>query len=253
MKRIDINNLFSKDDRFSACSPTAKLLYLYLINSDSINIVGVFYPINQFTLIEYLGISREELRVATRELVSARLIVIQNYSDDFYIIIKDVYDIQTQSKTTKINIAKELDNCIRPLREYLGKIGIVRPDVPKEVLGKSSIPSAEEVTAYGRSIGYKVDGSKLVDYYTKMSLGVRGGGYWVDKNGNRVKDWKAKVRSVWLRDDNKIEAVNGCPSGFEDFNVDGNYPEKWVNGLPYSSSLALDIVMKRKFKYIQGK
>lgn len=48
-------------------------------------------------------------------------------------------------------------------------------------------PSADDVTAYGSSIGYALSGKNFVDYYE-----ARG---WKYKGGVAMKDWKAAVRT----------------------------------------------------------
>jgi len=55
-----------------------------------------------------------------------------------------------------------------------------------------SPPLADEVTAYGNSIGYAIDGEKFCDYYQAQ-------GWMVGKH--RMRDWQAKVRNWKTRDD----------------------------------------------------
>lgn len=51
-------------------------------------------------------------------------------------------------------------------------------------------PTHADVTAYGREIGFDIDGEQFVDYYT-----TRG---WVLSNGRQMRDWQAAVRT-WKR------------------------------------------------------
>ena len=58
-------------------------------------------------------------------------------------------------------------------------------------------PTADEVTNYAARLGYKVDGRAFVQHYESKG--------WKDSTGRAVKNWKGKVRSVWCRDENKID------------------------------------------------
>lgn len=73
------------------------------------------------------------------------------------------------------------------------KVGIPSmgiPSIGKDRIGKKSIkkfepPTLEDVKAYAKSRGNKVDAQKFYDYYTA--------GNWVDVKGNPVKNWKQKM------------------------------------------------------------
>ena len=55
-------------------------------------------------------------------------------------------------------------------------------------------PTPEEVTEYGRSIGYDVDGAKFCDFYTSKGWKV---------GQTPMKDWKAAVRTWKKKDQNE--------------------------------------------------
>ena len=61
-------------------------------------------------------------------------------------------------------------------------------------------PTVDEVTNYAARLGYKVDGKTFVQHYESKG--------WKDSTGRTVKNWKNKVRSVWCRDENKIDQEN---------------------------------------------
>lgn len=92
------------------------------------------------------------------------------------------------------------------------KVGIPSmgiPSIDKDRLGKKSIkkfepPTLEDVKAYAKSRGNKVDAQKFYDYYTA--------GNWVDVKGNPVKNWKQKM-ITW---ESKQPAEK--PNKFNDFN-----------------------------------
>jgi len=61
---------------------------------------------------------------------------------------------------------------------------------PQAATARFSKPSAQEVTAYGKEIGFAIDGLQFVDHYE-----ARG---WQYKQGQPMKDWRAAVRT-WRR------------------------------------------------------
>lgn len=58
-------------------------------------------------------------------------------------------------------------------------------------------PSPDEVEEYGEEIGYKIDGGRFCDYYASR-------GWLVGKN--KMKDWRAAVRTWRRNDEDKAEA-----------------------------------------------
>lgn len=75
----------------------------------------------------------------------------------------------------------------------LAKPGLSHPQAVKERKGKESSRasrpnSAQEVTDYGASIGFKLNGQDFIDHYEKC-------GWVFGKNRLPVKDWKACVRT----------------------------------------------------------
>lgn len=61
---------------------------------------------------------------------------------------------------------------------------------PPAAPARFSKPSAQDITAYGKEIGFLIDGQQFVDHYE-----ARG---WQYKQGQPMKDWKAAVRT-WRR------------------------------------------------------
>ena len=55
-------------------------------------------------------------------------------------------------------------------------------------------PTIEDVKQYADSIGYAIDAERFVDHYTAND--------WVQKGGQKIKDWKAAVR-LWKSNDAK--------------------------------------------------
>lgn len=66
------------------------------------------------------------------------------------------------------------------------------------------IPTLGQMIDYFTANGYPESLAKYVfGYYEKIRDGK--GSVWKDTNGNTVKDWKAKMRVVWFKDENKTK------------------------------------------------
>lgn len=61
---------------------------------------------------------------------------------------------------------------------------------------KFTPPSLSDVEAYFSENGYK-NGKRAFEYYQNLD--------WHDSNGNKVKNWKSKMQSVWFKDENKAK------------------------------------------------
>jgi len=59
-------------------------------------------------------------------------------------------------------------------------------------------PTLIEVKKYFEEKGYSSDAAKTAfDYYTELG--------WKDGNGKQILNWKAKMISVWFKEQNKIK------------------------------------------------
>lgn len=73
-------------------------------------------------------------------------------------------------------------------------------DLPKKEINKKDIyipPTLEEVKSYFKEKGYKEDiAIRAFEYYNTSD--------WLDKNNNKVKNWKQKMIGVWFKEENKL-------------------------------------------------
>lgn len=61
-------------------------------------------------------------------------------------------------------------------------------------------PTLEEVTAYFEEEGYSPHTAKTAfHFYTNLG--------WKDSNGKQVKNWKMKMLSVWMKEENKVKKI----------------------------------------------
>lgn len=65
-------------------------------------------------------------------------------------------------------------------------------------------PAIEQVREYFKSKSFPESlADKFYEYYNVAQ--------WKDSKGNEVKNWKQKALSQWLKEENKIQVVNGAP------------------------------------------
>jgi hypothetical protein len=246
---VKISKLF-KDSKFKDLSEQAKLLYIYSATNPDLNTVGVFSPIIDVVCIEN-GISLEELRKIVVELQNKSYLYVRSFGGTIYFIVPEHFNTIPKSEASITKVNKDLSSLPQDLVEFLESIGIkssakVRPFTK---------PNPEEITKYALSLGHLVDGKEFFDCYEEYSNKYNKKGTWVDSRGTQVRDWKAKLRKIWCKEENKIKEVSGAPEGFETFHLirDGKVitPDSWRKGLPFSKSIALDIELKKEFNKIK--
>ena len=77
-------------------------------------------------------------------------------------------------------------------------------DIDKKKERKTKVfqpPTILEVKEYFKENGYsEISAERSFNYYSIAD--------WHDSKGNKVKNWKQKMQSVWFKDENKIEIKN---------------------------------------------
>jgi len=218
------------DAKFASLSPISKLLYSYLISQPSITTLGVLV----------LDLERVNLDLKLEDIYavegSLKQLESYEYIKYFYsdegictIVVVDHYKSLAKSKA---NIRKGLDEG----KASKGEVKEILLDLfTKADFQNDSFvpPTAQEVADYALSLGFLVNGKTFTEYY--------GDNDWYNKNNKKVRNWKATLRKVWCRDENKLETVEGAPKGFEYFFVEIEegvriYPQSWNNGLPSHSN-----------------
>lgn len=219
------------DAKFASLSPNSKLLYCYLISQPSITTLGILVlDLDRINLDLKLE-SFDELDYAVTELRA------EEYIDFFFcdetVLTILVIDHFKSLPKSKANIRKGID-------EGKGSRGSIKEMLlnyftTEDFKDTTSFtpPTPSEVAEYALSLGYLVNGKTFVEYYSDND--------WYNKNNKKVRNWKATVRKVWCREDNKLETADGAPKGFEYFFVEIEegvrvYPQSWNNGLPSHSN-----------------
>lgn len=241
---IKVGKLWGKGS-FHSLSKEAKLLYVYLITAPELDILGLL-NISLVRIELDLGFTEGMIRSACTELVEDHIRIYKN-NTQFYFFILGHFDTNPRSDATSKKAMAQIKLVPDKVLDMLVSDGLM-PNI--EMVSEFEEPSVEEVIEYGLSQGYIVNGQEFVDFYRSNAerLGKKG---WYDGRGKQVRDWKAKLRKVWFRNATKLEKVDGAPKGFEHFYVifEGKVctPDRWVDGKPKSSNLALDMTLKDKF------
>jgi len=243
---VKISRLF-KDSRFSNLPDITKLLYIYLSTNPNLNTVGVFSPNLGVVCIE-VGCSMEELQESSKLLIKLKYLYVKKFEEVIYFIIPEHFNTIPKSEAVITKVNKTLETLPEALSLFLNSIGINVKAKTKEFVE----PTPKEVTELSLSWGYLVDAEKFIGYYKEQSERYGKKGIWVDGRGTQVRDWKAKLKRIWCRDENKIKTFKDAPKGFEGFHIikDGNVitPDGWKNSKPFSKSFTVDIELKREYE-----
>jgi len=243
---VRVTTLWS-DNKFLRMDNNSKLLYIYLVTSPNIMTVGVINMNLELVKLQ-LSLSLVDIRNATTELVSTGYVRVKKIEGQLYFIVPQHFDTIPNSDTTVLKATKELSLLPEALVRFLSSIGI---KTSRKVVTFNE-PSPKEIMDYSLSRGYKVDADAFIDFYRGKAKAYGKEGLWLDGRGRLVKDWRAKLRVVWFKDENKLKTVDGAPKGFESFYIDFEgkqvFPESWKNGLPHSKNIAVDKQLKKDYE-----
>lgn len=135
------------------------------------------------------------------QLVKARYIVPFEYQNRGYYITRT---FKTHQKIDRPHPSKIPSKILKTITGYSTKVRrLIDASKGEDSKGKDRIvsdpfvpPSLEDVRGYFKSNGYGEDaGENAYLYYHERD--------WKDKNKKKVKDWRAKMRNVWFKPENK--------------------------------------------------
>jgi hypothetical protein len=250
---VKISKLWSNKS-FLKLTNDSKLFYIYLATAPNISSVGVVsLSVEGMAIVKIqTGLSIETIRKSSEELVDAELIHIKRYDEDLYFVVKAHFDSIPKSDTSVLKVTKDLELLPKGLVKYLDTIGI---NVSRKAVVFQE-PTEQEVMDYALSQGYKIDAAAVIAFYRGKAVAYGKEGLWLDSRGKQVKDWKAKLRVVWFKDENKLKTVDGAPKGFESFyiNFEGNqvFPESWKDGKPHSKNIAIKKALQAEYEKRKG-
>ena len=210
---------FLTDEKLMECSASATGIYIRLLcimhKSEEYGVILLKQKdkqtdkqINNFAikLAKYLPYSIDEIIAGLSELINEG--VLQNGGDKLSQkrMIKDneISSIRSEvgrkgglAKANNVanNIAKGIANTEY---EYVNENVIVNKNNKGAKNKKFKPPTIEEVKQYFKESGYSENCAiNAFDYYTDLD--------WHDKNDNPVLNWKMKMRTVWFKDEHKLQ------------------------------------------------
>ena len=153
--------------------------------------------------------------------------------------LRDRWKWRSNNKVTRFLDLLEKENMIRyDKRTVIGRITICKYDTYqlKENEGEDTngtrtgqaedetgikgnngkegkIPSLSEVKSFFKENGYSIESAERAYNYYQESINGTKKRIWRDGRGNEVRNWKQKMRSVWFKEENKLQQ-NTPPPGF---------------------------------------
>lgn len=181
-----------------------KAVFLHLLltaNFTETEYMGVkIYPgqtvIGRKALAKTLGMSEKNVRTALNHLKSTNEVAIKptNKFSIVTIVNWELYQIDDgQVASTTAN---------KTANKWPASGHTIRKKESKNI-ESAHAPSFEEVNEYVEQMGYQMDPAAFYDYYSETE--------WTKKNGQKIKDWKASVRTWERREKQFNHDGNGKP------------------------------------------
>ena len=129
----------------------------------------------------------------------------------------NAYTLKTPVDTKWIQDGYKMDTEVR-----LGKVSLDKDRVEESKPARSRFtpPTLEDVKAYCKERGNKVDAEKFYTYYSE--------GDWHDGKGKPVRNWKQKLLS-WERDEGQRPAERSAKRGLERSEIDDSWAADIMN------------------------
>ena len=213
-KKRYVNTTFWRDDYISSLDPSEKLLFLYLLTCPDTTIAGV-YQIPIKIIAADTGFDKDMIVKILERLERDGKVLYR----DGWIAIKNFLKHQSENPSVRAGVERELVSvpqdmidfvtaCRQPV-DSLSDPDIVKYSKVKLSKGESKVkqavfnpPTPDEVQAYLDSQKAKFfDGEQFCDFYTAR-------GWLIGKN--KMKDWRAAVRTWIRRDKEKLKAELRC-------------------------------------------
>ena len=243
---VKLNKLWGTS-RFTKLTTNSKFLYLYLTTHNNLTVVGVL-SIPMSLMVLETGLELEDIRASAKELIDSKYIHVEGISGNVYFIVPEHFNTIPKSDSSIMKIKKELTSLPEGLVKLLRGLNI---STDRKVV-KFIEPTTEEIMEYALSQGHKIDAKVFVEYYRGKGKEFGKDGQWLNFKGKPVRDWKATLRNVWFKDENKIKTVDGAPKGFESFYIDFEgkqvFPESWRNGKPHSKNMIVNKALQREYE-----
>ena len=248
---VQISKLWG-DNKFNNLTNNSKLFYIYMITNPSLNSVGVL-SINLSVAEAQLRLPLEEIRISTKELVAEGYIYVKKYNSNVYFITPAHFNTLSKSDSVVMRVTKDLDNLPEGLRAFLDSIHI---NVSSRVV-KFVKPNKKEVLDYTMAQGYTINAEFFINYYENEAKRRGREDVWLNSRGKVVKDWRATLRNVWFKEENKLKETKGAPKGFEYFyvEIEGQMitPDGWRDNKPFCKDFLKSKVLLKQYNKLSSK
>ena len=171
------------------------------------------------TLAKETALTNDEVRTALKHLISTKEITKQSFSKFTVFTVNNYSEYQDVPKQNpnQIPSSSHAIPTLFPTIEEKKEVKNIKKEVPKGTKKKFVPPSVDDVAAYCRERGNNVNAQAFVDFYISKD-------WMIGKN--KMKDWKAAVRT-WERSENKGKPKsNNKFNQFEQNNYDFGSLEK---------------------------
>lgn len=233
-----------KKVNFKVLSNEEKLLTYTIITDPHLSIVGVIL-LEPEVYCSQLSWSKETLRNSLNRLRELNIFGVIVSGRNVFICLPDYATKSPKADSTILKYEEALSQYPDSVRKFLS-ITLER----KARFFKK--PTPLEVNTYAIEQGYLIDGREFINYYNNISKDMGVVDKWFDKRGREIKDWKAKLRNVWLKPNQKIKIPDGAPEGFKFFFVEHKgkivIPDFWKDGLPKSKQFYLNDILRDEYK-----
>jgi hypothetical protein len=237
------------NNKFNNLTNISKLFYIYLVTNPSINTVGVL-SLNLKVVEAQLTLTMEQIRDSTKELISNGYLYVKQFNSAVYFIVPAHFNTLAKSDSTILKITKDLEALPDGLRDFLNTLNI-------NTLSKARVfvkPTKKEVLDYSTSNGYTINADSFINYYQSEADKRGRSDVWINSRGKVVRDWKATLRNVWFKDENKLKECKGAPKGFEHFYIElkgkSYSPDFWKNNLPQSKDFLISKELQKEYERI---
>lgn len=99
--------------------------------------------------------------------------------------------------------SNDVEHTLNDVEHMLNDVEQTLSDVQQKKRKEKKVyiyPDQDEVIAFFIENGYKKEAAiKAFEYYNEAQ--------WKDRDGNKVKNWKQKMRGVWFREENKASTI----------------------------------------------
>lgn len=165
------------------------------------------------SLAAQTGLSERQIRTALEHLKTTNEVTIKATNKFSLITIvnyrkfQDYEAVATSKTTSKTPTTDQQPTTTKPEEQESIVYTVADAPPPTKKLARFVPPAVEEVSAYCRERGNKVDAQRFVDHYSSN-------GWKVGRNS--MKDWRAAVR-VWEKNDSQQKAVSSFDEQYAPF------------------------------------